>query len=46
VRGDADVLEWLESQGSGYQSRSNDILRNAMLGTLRQGDATWFLGEN
>jgi uncharacterized protein (DUF4415 family) len=31
VRVDADVLEWLKSQGSGYQSRLNDILRNAML---------------
>jgi uncharacterized protein (DUF4415 family) len=32
VRVDADVLEWLKSQGSGYQSRLNDILRSAMLG--------------
>ncbi len=35
VRIDADVLEWLKSQGSGYQSRLNDILRNAMLGAPR-----------
>ena len=35
VRIDADVLEWLKSQGSGYQSRLNDILRNAMLGASR-----------
>ena len=35
VRVDADVLEWLKSQGSGYQSRLNDILRNAMLGASR-----------
>jgi uncharacterized protein (DUF4415 family) len=35
VRVDADVLEWLKSQGSGYQSRLNDILRNAMLGATR-----------
>ncbi len=35
VRVDADVLEWLKSQGSGYQSRLNDILRNAMLGAPR-----------
>jgi uncharacterized protein (DUF4415 family) len=35
VRVDADVLEWLKSQGSGYQSRLNDILRNAMLNALR-----------
>ncbi len=32
VRIDADVLEWLKSQGKGYQSRLNDILRSAMLG--------------
>jgi uncharacterized protein (DUF4415 family) len=35
VRVDADVLEWLKSQGSGYQSRLNDILRSAMLGAQR-----------
>jgi uncharacterized protein (DUF4415 family) len=35
VRGDADVLEWLKSQGSGCQSRLNGILRNAMLGASR-----------
>lgn len=32
VRIDADVLEWLKSQGQGYQSRLNGILRAAMLG--------------
>ena len=31
VRIDADVLQWLKSQGKGYQSRLNDILRTAML---------------
>jgi uncharacterized protein (DUF4415 family) len=31
VRIDADVLEWLRSQGEGYQSRLNAILRAAML---------------
>jgi uncharacterized protein (DUF4415 family) len=35
VRVDADVLEWRKSQGSGYQSRLNDVLRNAMLGAPR-----------
>jgi uncharacterized protein (DUF4415 family) len=30
VRIDADVIEWLKSQGRGYQSRLNDILRTAM----------------
>ena len=32
VRIDADVVEWLKSQGSGYQTRLNQILRGAMLG--------------
>jgi uncharacterized protein (DUF4415 family) len=31
VRVDADVLAWLKSEGGGYQSRLNGILRNAML---------------
>lgn len=35
VRIDSDVLEWLKSQGKGYQSRLNDILRMAMLEKLR-----------
>ena len=30
VRIDADVLAWLKSQGKGYHTRLNDILRNAM----------------
>ena len=30
VRIDADVLEWLKADGSGYQSRLNKILREAM----------------
>ncbi len=36
VRIDADVLEWLKSQGKGYQSRLNDILRAAMLNKVRR----------
>jgi uncharacterized protein (DUF4415 family) len=35
VRIDADVIEWLKSQGRGYQSRLNEILRAAMLANLR-----------
>ncbi len=31
VRVDADVIAWLRQQGSGYQSRMNSILREAML---------------
>lgn len=36
VRIDADVVEWLKSQGKGYQSRLNTILRSAMLDTSRR----------
>jgi uncharacterized protein (DUF4415 family) len=31
VRLDADVIEWLQSGGRGYQTRMNAILREAML---------------
>jgi uncharacterized protein (DUF4415 family) len=31
ARVDADVLAWLKSQGKGYQSRLNAILRREML---------------
>ena len=31
VRLDADVIEWLQSTGKGYQTRMNAILREAML---------------
>ena len=31
IRIDADVLEWLKQSGSGYQTRANSILRQAML---------------
>ena len=31
LRIDADVLAWLKSQGKGYQTRINQILRSAML---------------
>lgn len=37
ARVDADVLEWLKAQGSGYQSRMNAILRREMLASLKQG---------
>jgi uncharacterized protein (DUF4415 family) len=35
ARVDADVLEWLKSQGKGYQSRINAILRREMLAAYR-----------
>ena len=31
---DMDVLAWLKSQGAGYQTRMNAILRREMLSTL------------
>ncbi len=34
IRVDNDVLAWLKSQGDGYLTRANDILRNAMLADL------------
>ena len=37
ARVDADVLEWLKTQGKGYQSRINAILRREMLASLKQG---------
>ena len=33
---DADVLAWLKSQGRGYQSRLNDILRREMLKSFQR----------
>ncbi|PWC11978.1 cytoplasmic protein [Brenneria roseae subsp. americana] len=35
VRIDADVLNWLESEGPGYQTRLNNILRREMEKALR-----------
>ena len=31
VRIDSDVMAWLKSQGKGYQTRMNAILRDAMI---------------
>jgi uncharacterized protein (DUF4415 family) len=36
---DNDVLSWLKSDGRGYQSRMNAILRREMLRALTKGDA-------
>src|SRR5712692_8424993 len=36
VRIDADVLEWLRSQGKGYHGRLNQVLRSAMLNDLKR----------
>ena len=36
LRVDADVLAWLKSQGKGYQTRINGILRSAMTKQTRR----------
>ena len=36
VRIDHDIIEWLKSQGAGYQSKMNSILRQFMLTKQRQ----------
>jgi uncharacterized protein (DUF4415 family) len=36
IRLDADVIAWLKSQGTGYQTRINSLLRNAMMTAPRQ----------
>ena len=36
VRLDSDVVVWLKSQGKGYQTRMNTILREAMLRSRQQ----------
>ncbi|WP_375659497.1 BrnA antitoxin family protein [Bartonella sp. MR30HLJHH] len=35
VRVDSDMLAWLKSQGKGYQTRIDDILRDATLRSMR-----------
>lgn len=35
IRLDADVLAWFKAQGKGYQTRMNQILREAMLQDLK-----------
>lgn len=35
ARVDADVVDWLKSQGKGYQARMNAILRREMLASLK-----------
>ena len=39
VRIDRDVLIWLKSQGRGYQTRLNAILRREMLSAMKRGGA-------
>jgi len=35
VQLDVDILEWLQSSGSDWQTRMNTILREAMLSSVR-----------
>ncbi|VCX58068.1 hypothetical protein BANRA_04121 [Acinetobacter baumannii] len=35
IRLDADVLAWFKAQGKGYQTRMNEILRDAMLKRIK-----------
>ncbi|CAK7068699.1 MAG: hypothetical protein DELT_01775 [Desulfovibrio sp.] len=37
IRLDADVLAWLRSQGKGYQTKINSILRREMLAAKSHG---------
>ncbi len=37
IRLDADVIEWLKSDGRGYQTKANGLLRHAMLHYTRSG---------
>lgn len=45
VRLDADVLEWLRSQGPGYQTRINRTLRGAMAAAPQTGSGETADGE-
>ena len=38
ARLDADVLAWLKSEGKGYQTRMNTILRREMMAVLKATD--------
>lgn len=35
LRVDADVVAWFKAQGRGYQTRINELLRDAMLGKAK-----------
>jgi uncharacterized protein (DUF4415 family) len=49
LRLDADIIAWLRRQGSGYQTRANALLRDAMLGDLnpkRRKGRNWIQPNN
>ena len=37
VRLDSDVVAWLRENGKGYQTRMNQVLREAMIGDINKG---------
>ena len=39
MRLDSDVIAWLKSEGSGYQTKANWLLRSAMVHSRRQSSA-------
>jgi uncharacterized protein (DUF4415 family) len=39
MRLDSDVIEWLKSEGRGYQTKANWLLRAAMVHSRRQSSA-------
>jgi uncharacterized protein (DUF4415 family) len=39
IRLDADILAWYKAQGSGYQTRINDALRQVMEECLTKGSS-------
>lgn len=46
IRLDADVLAWFKAQGKGYQTRMNEILRDAMLKELKIINKNGSLGSH
>ncbi len=36
MRLDSDIIEWLKSQGRGYQTKANWLLRHAMVATRKK----------
>jgi uncharacterized protein (DUF4415 family) len=46
IRLDADVLAWFKAQGKGYQTRMNEILRDAMLKELKNISKNGSLGSH
>ncbi len=39
MRLDSDVIEWLKSEGRGYQTKANWLLRSAMIHSRRRSSA-------